>query len=103
MAAVVGKRRRKTRRIEARIPFTFGWDIAFGIALRVPRRRRHARGQVRDLAKAFARSALLLINVAAPAGILSGTTDRAQLGARVFPGRHASPLALAPLPTIVRS
>src|SRR5205823_10823402 len=98
-----GKRRRKARRIEARIPFTFGADLAFGISLRVPRRRRRTRGQVRDLAKAFARSALLVINIAAPAAILSGTTDLAQLGALVFPRRQAPPLELAPLPTIVRS
>jgi murein DD-endopeptidase MepM/ murein hydrolase activator NlpD len=44
-----------------------------------------------------------VINIAAPAAILSGTTDLARIGALVFPSRQAAPLELAPLPTIVRS
>src|SRR2546428_12447898 len=85
VATVVVTPRRRTRRVEARIPFTFGTDLAFGIALRVPRRRRRARGRVRSWTAAFARSALLVINLAAPAAILLGASDLARVGDRLLP------------------
>src|SRR5207302_2652921 len=66
-------------------------------------RRRRTRGRVRDLATAFARSALLVINIVAPAAILIGTSDLGQIGAAVFPRTQAPPLALAPLSAVVRS
>src|SRR5436305_6503864 len=103
MAAVVGARRRRVRYIEARIPFTYGTDLAFGIALRVPRRRRRAQRGLRPWGAAISRSALLVISVVAPVAILLGMNDLTRVGQIAFPQPEPTPLEIAALPAVARS
>ena len=95
-------RRRRARRVEARIPFTFGTDLALGISLRVPRRRRRARRGMRSWSTVIARSALLVINLFAPAAIVLDRDDLTRAGQLIFPPAQVAPLELAPLSAVAR-
>lgn len=76
--------RRGARRIELILPLTSSTDIALGISLRVPRRRR-ARGRLRRWIAAIPTATLYALAVIAPTGTVLAAPDLARVVATVRP------------------
>lgn len=73
--------RRSQRRIEVRLPLTHTTDVAFGIALRVPRRRARRRGAVRRWASTVVTAGCIAVAAIAPIATVAGARDLEQIGA----------------------
>jgi murein DD-endopeptidase MepM/ murein hydrolase activator NlpD len=77
--------RRGARRIELSFPLTASTDIAFGISLRVPRRRPRQRGELRRWSAAVMTAGLYVLAAVAPIATVAAGPELARLAALVRP------------------
>ena len=86
--------RRRPRRVEVTIPFTHGTDLALGISLRVPRRRRRHDHALRRWGIALSTTVLLLVNLLVPPAIVLGAPVLARAAAALL-ASDESPASVA--------
>jgi murein DD-endopeptidase MepM/ murein hydrolase activator NlpD len=86
---------RRSRRIEIRVRLFGSTDVAFGIALRRPRRRRRARDTIRQWTRAVMIAGCCVVAACAPAATVAAAPELRLLGALVWPPPKAPDLARA--------
>ena len=97
--------RRAARRFEVCFALTSSTDIAFGISLRVPRRRRQSPGKLGRWARVVATAALYVFAGIAPGAIVAAAPSLAELAslARVDPPRVVWAASDEPVRSVVRA
>ena len=81
MAQVGGTVRRRSTRVEIRLPLTGSSDIAFGFVLRKPRRRRRKRNALKQWTRAVATAACCVIAGVLPIWTVIAAPELERLGA----------------------
>src|SRR4029079_4918297 len=84
MAQVGGAVRRRSPRLEIRLPLTGSSDIAFGFVLRKPRRRRRKRSAFKQWTRVVATAACFVIAGVIPIWTVMAAPELERLGALVL-------------------
>src|ERR1700704_4797351 len=95
MAQVGGAIRRRSPRLETRLPLTGSSDIAFGIVLRKPRRRRRTRSAMRRWTSAVMTAACCAIAAVIPIWTVIAAPELERLGAMALAKPRAPLVVLA--------
>ena len=95
MAQVGGAIRRRSLRLEVRLPLTGSSDIAFGLTLRKPRRRRRKRGAVRRWTSTVVTAACCVIAGVIPIWTVIAAPELERVGALALAKPQAALVALA--------